>query len=128
MKNSIKYFITFIFLYLISNLINGTEIEERKMRELAAELRCMVCQNQSLLESDSELAIDLKDLILDMYLDGKTKIEIKKFLVERYGEFILFKPRIIFSNLILWLAPIFSLIIISFVAYRKIKFSNKKVD
>ena len=96
------------------------------MRELASELRCVVCQNQSLLESDSELAADLKSLILEMFQEGKTKKEIKNFLVERYGEFILFRPSLNLNNLALWLAPVFSLLIVSLLAYRKLNFDKRK--
>ena len=96
------------------------------MRELASELRCVVCQNQSLLESDSDLAKDLKRLILDMYLQGKSKNEIKSFLVDRYGEFILFKPKLNKSNIILWFAPIFSLLIIALLAYRYLNFNKRE--
>ncbi len=126
MRVFIKQIISFTLVYFNIVSINSTEIETIKMRELAAELRCMVCQNQSLLESDSDLAIDLKNLIKEMFLEGKKKSEIKEFLVERYGEFILFKPTVNLENLVLWLAPIFSLFIVSFVAYRRIKLSNKK--
>ena len=96
------------------------------MIELAAELRCVVCQNQSLLESDSDLAKDLKNLILLKLSEGKSKEEIKQFLVERYGEFILFKPLMTKSNLVLWFAPIISLIVISVLAFRKINFYKRK--
>lgn len=99
---------------------------EKVMIELAAELRCVVCQNQSLLESDSDLAKDLKNLILLKLSEGKSKEEIKQFLVERYGEFILFKPLMTKSNLVLWFAPIISLIVISVLAFRKINFYKRK--
>ena len=99
---------------------------EKVMIELAAELRCVVCQNQSLLESDSDLAKDLKNLILLKLSEGKSKEEIKQFLVERYGEFILFKPLMNKSNLVLWFAPIISLIVISVLAFRKINFYKRK--
>ena len=61
-----------------------------------------------------------------MYLSGKSKKEIKSFLVDRYGEFILFKPKMNKSNLILWFAPILSLLIIVLVAYRKLEFEKRK--
>ena len=96
------------------------------MRELAAELRCVVCQNQSLLESDSEIAKDLKELILTMYSEGKSKDDIKSFLVDRYGEFILFKPKLNKSNLILWLAPLLSLFIIGLLAYRNLSIKKRR--
>ena len=117
-----------ILMLLLSNISFSESIdrEEKKMRELASELRCVVCQNQSLLESDSDLAKDLKRLILDMYLQGKSKNEIKSFLVDRYGEFILFKPKLNKSNIILWFAPIFSLLIIALLAYRNLNFNKRE--
>ena len=66
-----KKLIAFFLLFSISGIAKNIELETEKMRKLAAELRCVVCQNQSLLESDSQIAKDLKELILDMYLDGK---------------------------------------------------------
>ena len=126
MRIFLKFSIILFFLLFNSYLSSNEGIEEKKMRDLAAELRCVVCQNQSLLESDSEIAKDLKNLILEMYLSGKSTQEIKSFLVDRYGEFILFKPKINKNNLILWFAPIFSLFIILLVAYRKLEFEKKK--
>mgnify|MGYP000388887043 CR=1 FL=1 len=112
----------------LTNIGVSQEIDrnEKVMIELAAELRCVVCQNQSLLESDSDLAKDLKNLILLKLSEGKSKEEIKQFLVERYGEFILFKPLMNKSNLVLWFAPIISLIVISVLAFRKINFYKRK--
>lgn len=120
-----------LIVILFINLTNigvSQEIDrnEKVMIELAAELRCVVCQNQSLLESDSDLAKDLKNLILLKLSEGKSKEEIKQFLVERYGEFILFKPLMNKSNLVLWFAPIISLIVISVLAFRKINFYKRK--
>ena len=117
-----------LFLLFLSlsffGLTKSSEIEQ--MRKLAAELRCVVCQNQSLLESDSQIAKDLKELILDMYINGKSDSEIKLFLVDRYGEFILFKPTFSTSNILLWLAPLLSFLIISFLAFRKLSFFRRK--
>ena len=125
-----RYLIKLILIIFISlyNIVLSQELlkNEKVMIELASELRCVVCQNQSLLESDSELAKDLKNLILIKLSEGKNKDEIKKFLVERYGEFILFKPLMNKNNLVLWFAPIISLIIISVLAFRKINFYKRK--
>tara|TARA_B100001142_G_scaffold24358_1_gene22190 strand:+ start:41 stop:496 length:456 start_codon:yes stop_codon:yes gene_type:complete len=74
--------------------------------ELYEELRCLVCQNQSLLDSDAPLALDLKKLVLDKLEEGKSKEEIKLFLVERYGEFILLKPTFTIKNILLWVGPL----------------------
>ena len=111
----------FIALFFLINLNVSYSMltTEDRMRNLANELRCMVCQNQSLLESDSELAKDLKSLIKEKFNEGKTEQEVKTYLVERYGEFILFKPSFKFSNLLLWLSPILSILIVGFIAFRK---------
>ena len=118
--------IIFLLLFSILGITKNIELETEKMRKLAAELRCVVCQNQSLLESDSQIAKDLKELILDMYLDGKNENEIKLFLVNRYGEFILFKPRVSAGNIILWLAPVLSFLVISLLALRKLRVFRKE--
>ena len=118
--------LSFFLLFSISGIAKNIELETEKMRKLAAELRCVVCQNQSLLESDSQIAKDLKELILDMYLDGKNENEIKLFLVNRYGEFILFKPRVSAGNIILWLAPVLSFLVISLLALRKLRVFKKE--
>ena len=79
-----------------------------------------------MLESDSQIAKDLKEIILDMYLSGKSESEIKSFLVNRYGEFILFKPRVSAGNIILWLAPVLSFLVISLLALRKLRVFKKE--
>ena len=121
-----KILITFFLLFSILGVTKNIELETEKMRMLAAELRCVVCQNQSLLESDSQIAKDLKELILDMYLSGKSESEIKLFLVNRYGEFILFKPTFSVVNSILWLAPFLSFLVISLLAFRKLRVFKKE--
>ena len=125
-----RYLIKLILIIFISlnNIVLIQELlkNEKVMIELASELRCVVCQNQSLLESDSELAKDLKNLILIKLSEGKNKDEIKKFLVERYGEFILFKPLMNKNNLVLWFAPIISLLVFTILALRKLNLYKRK--
>ena len=121
-------FLLFTYIIFINFLSYAEQLAktEKQMRELAGELRCMVCQNQSLLDSDSELANDLKSIIYEKLQEGESKKEIKEFLVNRYGEFILFKPLVNYTNLILWASPLIFLFIISLVAFRKTKIINKK--
>ncbi len=121
-----KKLIIFFLLFSILGITKNIELETEKMRILASELRCVVCQNQSLLESDSQIAKDLKEIILDMYLSGKSESEIKSFLVNRYGEFILFKPTFSVENSILWLAPFLSFLVISLLALRKLRVFRKE--
>src|SRR5690625_1742669 len=69
-----------------------TPQEEARFRSLSEQLRCLVCQGQSIADSNAELAIDLKREVRRMILDGQSDAEIKEFMVARYGEFVLFKP------------------------------------
>ena len=121
-----KIIFSFLFFFSFLGVAKNLELETEKMRQLAAELRCVVCQNQSLLESDSQIAKDLKELILEMYVNGKSENEIKDYLVDRYGEFILFKPTFTLNNTILWLAPFISFFIISLIAVRKLSIFKRE--
>ena len=123
--NILKFIFIFFIFTKLTNSHDNIEAQ-KKMNALAEELRCMVCQNQSLLESDSELAKDLKSLIQEKFRKGETEKEIKDFLVERYGEFILFSPQLNIRNVLLWFSPLLSLLIVSFIAYRKHLLSRRK--
>ena len=91
-------------------------------RIISKNIRCMVCQNQSIDESNSPLAKDLRILIRNKIKEGNEDEEIYKFLTDRYGDFILLKPPFKFSTYALWLLPFIFLIIGFFVIY----FFNKK--
>ena len=77
---------------------------ESRARELSAQLRCLVCQNQSIDDSDASLARDIRLLIRKRITDGETNAQVKDFLVSRYGDFILLKPPFKLETLALWLA------------------------
>ena len=79
---------------------------EARARTLSHELRCMVCQNQSIDDSDAPLAHDLRVLVRDRLKAGDTDQQVLDFLVARYGEFVLLKPRFEWQTLPLWLAPV----------------------
>lgn len=79
--------------------------QKHQFQQVLSELRCLVCQNQDLLESHAPLALDLKKRVYQLMASGKSNEEIESYLVERYGEFILFKPRVHPSTWILWFAP-----------------------
>jgi cytochrome c-type biogenesis protein CcmH len=83
---------------------------EARARALSAELRCMVCQNQSIDDSDAELARDLRILVRDRLKAGDTDAEVMDFVVSRYGEFVLLKPRFNIRNALLWATPIILLL------------------
>lgn len=80
-------------------------VEEDRYKELLAELRCLVCQNQSLSDSDAELAQDLRMEVYDLMAQGRDDAEIRNFLVDRYGDFVLYEPPLKPSTYLLWAGP-----------------------
>ncbi len=79
--------------------------QQERFNRLTEELRCLVCQNQNLADSDAPLAHDLRDEIFKMMQGGQSNEEIKSFLIERYGDFVLYRPPLQGNTLVLWLAP-----------------------
>lgn len=79
--------------------------EEARFHALAAELRCVMCQNQSLAESNAQIAHDLRREVLALMRQGKNDHEIKQFLVARYGEFVLYRPQVESKTWLLWFGP-----------------------
>lgn len=93
--------------------------EQQAMYEtITKEVRCLVCQNQPIADSTAPLAADLRREIKRMIVEGQSENEIKEYLVERYSDFILYKPRFRSWNLLLWLAPIAFLFIGSIALLR----------
>jgi cytochrome c-type biogenesis protein CcmH len=90
---------------------------ERRAREISAGLRCLVCQNQSIDDSDAQLAKDLRLLVRERLVAGDTNQEVENFLVQRYGEFVLLKPTFGTHTLVLWLTPALVLILGGIGAY-----------
>lgn len=80
--------------------------QEARYRQLARELRCLVCQNQSLADSNAPLADDLRLELYEQVRAGRTEQQIKAFMTERYGDFILYKPRLSVSTAALWIMPL----------------------
>ena len=93
--------------------------QDRQFRyqKLLEELRCLVCQNQSLAESNADLAQDLREEIYNMIRDGKDNKAILEFLVARYGDFVLYKPPLKKSTWLLWFGPFLLFIIAALVVY-----------
>jgi cytochrome c-type biogenesis protein CcmH len=95
---------------------------EARARALSRELRCMVCQNQSIDDSDAPLARDLRLLVRERLKAGDSDAQILDFLVGRYGEFVLLRPRIAWHNAALWGAPLLVLLVgvgVAFAATRR---------
>jgi cytochrome c-type biogenesis protein CcmH len=84
--------------------------KEVRARDLSRELRCMVCQNQSIDDSDAPLARDLRLLVRERIAAGDSDTQVIDFLVARYGEFVLLKPRLELHTLLLWLVPPLALV------------------
>ena len=102
---AILSFIFFTFkIYAIENI-------DERVKNLTLELRCMTCQNQSIYDSDAEFSNDIKKIVKQKLQEGESERDIKKFLVERYGEYILFRPLMNYNNIFLWSFPFILLII-----------------
>jgi len=84
--------------------------EEARFHALASELRCVMCQNQSLADSNAQIARDLRGEILQLMRRGQSDAQIEDYLVARYGEFVLYKPRVEASTWLLWFGPALVLI------------------
>jgi cytochrome c-type biogenesis protein CcmH len=90
--------------------IMSDPVKESRARDLSRELRCMVCQNQSIDDSEAPLARDLRLLVRERIAAGDSDAQVIDFLVARYGEFVLLKPRLKSHTLLLWLLPPFALL------------------
>ena len=86
-------------------ILNDAQLEQRA-RAISMQLRCMVCQNQSIDESDAPLARDLRLLVRERLVEGDSDDEVIDFVVARYGEFVLLKPRFGSHTILLWLLPV----------------------
>ena len=110
-----KFFIPFLIgLFFVTpsfaavspdEMLRDPALEERA-RALGKQLRCLVCQNQSIDDSDADLAKDLRSIVRERLLAGDTDAEIEAYMVERYGDFILLKPPVKFSTYLLWAGPL----------------------
>ena len=95
--------------------------EERRFHALVSELRCVMCQNQSLADSNAQIANDLRHEVLELMRQGKSDAEVKSFLVARYGEFVLYRPRIASNTWLLWFGPALLLLIGALVITRIVR-------
>ena len=79
--------------------------QEERYRALAAELRCLICQNQSLADSNADLAADMRAVVRLMIKEGETDAAILKFMTDRYGDFVLYRPPVRPTTILLWTLP-----------------------
>ncbi|HEX4842542.1 MAG TPA: cytochrome c-type biogenesis protein [Limnobacter sp.] len=103
------------------NVNELTPQEREQYKEVASELRCLVCQNQSLADSHASLAVDLKEKIAEQIRQGKTNAEIKTYMQDRYGEFVIYKPAYSPENAVLWWGPFLVLLFAVWLARRSLR-------
>lgn len=113
-----KQLLIFVVMILAAVAVHADEappaaanpILERRVTQLTSELRCLVCQNQSLADSHADLAIDLKNQVREMIASGKSDKYIRDYMVARYGDFVLYKPPLNAATLMLWIGPFLTLL------------------
>lgn len=94
----------FLILFAASAFAQDAEVD-RRVHALASELRCLVCQNQTLAESNAPLAVDLRNQVRAQLAAGKSEQEVVDFMVARYGDFVLYRPPLKAKTVALWLGP-----------------------
>lgn len=113
-----KYFtIVLVLLFSLSIFANNVDVypftsaqKQQRFEKVISELRCLVCQNESLADSSAALAKDLRDAVYIKIQNGESETAIKDYLIERYGQFILFKPAMNAATGLLWFFPLLILI------------------
>ena len=99
-----------LFAWAQEPLVFENQQQQDRFDQLTKELRCLVCQNQNLADSDAQLAHDLRREVHDLLLTGRNDEEIKQFLVDRYGDFVLYRPPVQANTYLLWVAPLILLL------------------
>ena len=106
----------FILYILITSSVYSSE-NQNKLLEVYKNLRCLVCQGQSIADSNSDFAVTIKLVVQDQFSEGKTEDEIYKFLISKYGEWIVYQPSFSKNNFLLWAVPYVVLIFGGFVIF-----------
>ena len=120
----VQFFSNNVYVVEPDEILKNQE-QEIRARNISKNIRCMVCQNQSIDESNAPLAKDLRILIRNKIVEGKNDEEIYKFLTDRYGDFILLKPPLTLTTLALWILPFIFLAIGIFIVFSYNKKSKK---
>jgi cytochrome c-type biogenesis protein CcmH len=103
-------------------------VAQRRLVDLSAQLRCLVCQNQSIAESNAELAVDLRNQINEQIKAGRSDREIVDFMTTRYGDFVLYRPPFKAVTALLWIGPIALLLLAVFFFYRTLVSRRTRVE
>ena len=101
--NLFLFFVISIFVLILSTNTYGSN--EDKVKKITNKLRCMTCQNQTIYDSDADFSNSIKKVVLDKLENNQSEKEIINFLIERYGEYIVFEPQKNLGNAFLWLFP-----------------------
>ena len=101
---------------------------QHRYEAINRELRCLVCQNQTIADSNATLAQDLRREVREMIAAGNTDAEIREFMIERYGDFVLYRPRMTAQNFLLWAAPALLLLIAAVVVVRIVRRRAQEAD
>ena len=116
----IKILLMSSLLIILPTNTYGDNIKNEKLyNKVITELRCMVCQNQNIAESEAPLAVDLRKKVKKMINNGKDEDYIKKYMSDRYSDFILYDPPFRSQNIFLWIGPFIFLLILTFILFRK---------
>ncbi len=118
-----KIILTIILVNFYSSIFSNEIVDKNKIYK---NLRCLVCQGQSISDSNSEFAITLKMVVTDLIDQGKSEKEIYNFLSDKYGDWILYKPKINLGNFLLWFLPYFALFIGGLIILYLIRKNTKK--
>ncbi|MFJ5359127.1 heme lyase NrfEFG subunit NrfF [Pectobacterium sp. CHL-2024] len=103
----------------------SSQAQRQEAMAIAGELRCPQCQNQSLLESNSPVAVSMRHEVFSMVEQGKSKSDIMAFMNQRYGDFVQYNPPMKMQTGILWLTPLLLLLAIAVIAWRVIRRQNR---
>jgi cytochrome c-type biogenesis protein CcmH len=112
-KGSAPFFLLLLLACILAPLAHAAQGEgkaddpelEAQVQRVASELRCLVCQNQTIADSNAELAQDLRREVRSMLAGGKSESEVREFMTQRYGDFILYRPPLKGTTLLLWVGP-----------------------
>lgn len=107
--------------YTLEEFTFESPAQETEFRDLIGKLRCLVCQNESLAGSQADLAQDLREEVYRMMSEGKSRDEVLAFLIERYGDFVLYEPPIKPSTYILWFGPFLLIALGGFLLVRMLR-------
>lgn len=106
---------------------DGNPELEAKVQRVAQELRCLVCQNQTIADSNAELAQDLRREVRSMLVGGASEDEVRRFMVGRYGDFVLYRPPFQATTLALWVGPFVLLLVGLWIAQRLVRARRRAI-